>query len=72
MLDCDVLPVDYRCENELNPDVLCITLIKDMGGEETQIYILRVAWKIWKQRIFGFSWITWFSYAQCGEAFICV
>lgn len=32
MHDCDKLPVDCCYENELNPDVLCITCIKDMGG----------------------------------------
>lgn len=43
MLDCDKLPVDCCFENESNPDVLCITRIKDMGGEQTQIYVLNVA-----------------------------
>ncbi len=46
MLDCDKLPVDCCYENELNPDVLCITGIKDMGREETQVYVLNEAWKI--------------------------
>lgn len=32
MLDCDKLPVDCCYQNELNPNVLCITHNKDMGG----------------------------------------
>lgn len=43
MLDCDKLPVDCCSENELNPGMLCITHIKDMGGEETQIYVLNTS-----------------------------
>lgn len=47
MLDCDKLPVDCCYENELNPDVLCISSVKKVG-EERHRFMSGMLLKIYK------------------------